>query len=182
MQNPKTQSIETCNKCSPPGNQKAKTHNFLPVYFGGNLRVLPYLMSFFLSGVSVAPVVGYLEKIPWCTFAWSEIFFVSAFPPFFFRHGWTKASLKQRQCFLFFKEKRLRAEQAYFAWSTSWKKNVYRKLARRLRRRLRPCAPWNHGGKMKSLLGWQFFRDILVSGSVNITPGPQVWTILSGAL
>ena len=62
MQNQKTQNTETCIKCSAPGNQKAKTHNFLPVYFGGNLGVLPCLMSYFLAGVSVAPVVGYLEQ------------------------------------------------------------------------------------------------------------------------
>ena len=114
MQNPKTQSIETCNKCSPPGNQKAKTHNFLPVYFGGNLRVLPYLMSFFLSGVSVAPVVGYLEKNPMMHLCMVRDFFCFCFSTFFFPSRLDKSFTETTTMFLFFKEKRLRAEQALF--------------------------------------------------------------------
>lgn len=113
MQNQRTQNTETCIKCSPPGNQKAKTHNFLPVYFGGNLRVLPCLMSYFLAGVSVAPVVGYLEQnFPWCTFSRSEFLFCSGFCTLAFTVG-QKPHWNNDNVF-FFKEKRLRAEQALF--------------------------------------------------------------------
>lgn len=123
---------------------KSQNTQLSPSIFWWKFKDTP-LFDVFFPGRGFRGTSGWVpwKKDPMMHLCTVRYFFLFLLFHRFFLHGWTKASLKQRQCFCFLRRNGSEQNKPYFAWSTSWKKNVYRKLARRLRRRLRPCAPWN---------------------------------------
>lgn len=185
---PKNSKHRNLHQVFSTRESKSQNTQLSPSIFWWKFRGTP-LFDVLFPGRGFGGTSGW---VPWTKFPMMHLFTVRVFilfrllhPGF---HGWTKASLKQRQCFFF---------QGETAQSRTSLISLGARVGRRTFTASLPggcaggCAlalPETNIAPQKSMVRrWNLFwdghfsGDILVAGSVNITP-PQVWTILFGAL